>query len=297
MDRQLYTCGYAAIIGRPNAGKSTLMNRILNMKLSIVSKKPQTTRKRVLGIYNSDDTQIIFYDTPGMIRPHYELQSRLMKFVDESVQDVDVIVLIVDAAQFRADDPYRPERDYLSHLTQPKIAVINKIDLSEQSHVQTVTTTLIQSEEFTHVLPISALTGMGVEGLIDLLKTALPEHPPMYDPDQITEHPERFFVSELIRETIFHRYADEIPYSTEVLIEEFKERETGKDYIRAVIWVERSSQKGILIGAGGAALKQLGARARKEIEEFLDRPVYLELFVKVKSDWRDQSDTLNQLGY
>lgn len=292
-----FKCGYVAIIGRPNVGKSTLLNQILDIKLSIVTPKPQTTRKRVLGIHNDDDSQIIFLDTPGMIKPSYELHEKLMSYVEQSTDDADVVVLMVDPSKFRGDGSFKNELQFLERVSCPKVAVINKIDTLNSLEVLPLIDFLNKTGQFTDIFPLSAIKGVNVAELMTCLKAAMPIHEPLYDPELLSEHPERFFVSELIRESIFRQFSEEIPYSTEVLIEEFKEREGRKDYIRAVIFVERQSQKGILIGKDGESLKKVGAKARQKVEEFLDRGVFLELFVKVKDNWRDNPNVLKQLGY
>ena len=290
-----YKAGYASIIGLPNAGKSTLLNALLDIKLSIISSKPQTTRRRVLGILNKDDYQVVFIDTPGILKPRYELQKRMMQHVAESLEDADVIILIIDA-QSKNHPIYLENIDFIPK-NKPIILLLNKIDLIEKNNLLTLIELYNKQFPATAIIPISALKKDGVKSLENEILNLLPQNPPYYPPDILTDHPERFFVGELIREKILEKFYHEIPYSTEFVIEEFKERSKGKDYIYAVILVERKSQKGILIGKGGETLKQIGASARNEIEEFLGRNVFLDLRVKVNENWRRDDIKLKQLGY
>ncbi|MBA7516290.1 GTPase Era [subsurface metagenome] len=285
--------GYISIIGKPNVGKSTLLNRFLEIKLSIVSSKPQTTRKRILGILTEGDNQCYFLDTPGLIKPDYELQKLMVNQIKKAAKDADIIIWIVDP-WFKPED--FPDALLKSCKKKPLICVINKIDLVPKTKLLPVIDKL-EKINIKEIIPISALNG---DGLVTLKKTLfrhLPEGPFLYPVDDISDSPERFFVAELIRERVFEFFKKEIPYSTCVVIDEFKEREKGKDYIRALIYVERKSQKGILIGKKGEALKKVGAEARKEIENFLGREVYLELWVKVKEKWRKDKKFLKELGY
>ena len=296
MAEKTFVSGYAALIGRPNVGKSTLMNRVLDIKLSIVTPKPQTTRHRVLGIYNEEHSQIIFLDTPGLLTPRYKLHEIMVKTVWTAVEDADVILYMIDA------ENRSHEKDFalLSSLTsgnKPVLLIINKSDAIGKENLLPIIQAYQDAMNFTEIIPISALHGDGVELVIECIRSHLPEMPPYYPPDVLTEQPERFFVAEIIREKIFQKYKDEIPYSTTVSIEEFKERDENKDYIRATIYVERSSQKGILIGKKGAALKSLGRIARSDIESFLEREVYLDLHVSVKDKWRFRDGSLKDLGY
>ncbi len=293
-----FRAGYAAIIGRPNAGKSTLMNRLLNLKLSIVSKRPQTTRQRVMGILNEPGCQIIFLDTPGLIRPKYALQTAMMKITGAVIQSADVILYIADiAAEGEVEFIRSYAKETLTDLPAAKIMILNKIDLIPKPDLLPIIQEIHQWNIFKETVPVSALKGDGIERIKNVLRNYMPLNAPFYPPEQITEQPERFFVAELIREKIFERYSDEIPYATEVLIDEFSERPGRKDYIRAVILVERDSQKKILIGEKGQALKKVGASARKDIETFLDRPVFIELWVKVREDWRKDKTYLSRIGY
>jgi len=290
-----FKAGYAAIIGLPNAGKSTLLNALLDIKLSIISPKPQTTRRRILGILNKENFQVVFIDTPGILKPRYELQSRMMQNVIEALDDADIIILIIDAQS--KNHPIHSENIDLIPKNKPIILLLNKIDLVEKKNLLTLIEIYNKKFPAKAIIPISALKNEGLAAVEDEIIKYLPVNAPYYPPDILTDHPERFFAGELIREKIFEKFYQEIPYSTEVVIEDFKERSKGKDYIYAVILVERKSQKGILIGKGGETLKQIGESARREIEKFLGRKVYLDLRVKVNENWRRNDAKLRQLGY
>jgi len=279
--------GYVAIVGLPNVGKSTLLNALVNSKLSAVSPKPQTTRQRVTGIANSPEYQMLFLDTPGILKPRYPLQKVMENEIDAALEDAEVILLVVEP-----EVPHDLDRPPLSpgHKT---IVVINKTDTVAKS-ARDLAMQYYKAQGFEPVVPISALKGVGIEQLRAAILVKLPEGQPYYPQDQLTIQPEKFFVAELIRETIFTSYGEEIPYSTLIEIEEFREQEGRKDLIRAVIYVERQSQKAILIGKGGEALKRLGSRARTKIEQFLERPVYLELWVKVKESWRKDEQFIRE---
>jgi GTPase len=288
--------GYVALIGPPNAGKSTLLNHLVRSRLGIVSPKPQTTRRRTLGIVTGEGYQIVLLDTPGIIDPKYALQQALMKTVSEVMTDADLAVVLIDAETAKPGRLGIPDR--AERLDKKRIAVLNKIDLLRRKEEMIP---LLQSIEetglFAEIVPISALTGEGVDRLLAVVVSFLQEGPPFYPEDQITEQPERFFVGELIREQVFFRYQEEIPYSIEVEITEFKERPGAKDYIEAVLFVEHDSQKAIVIGRRGAAIRALGEAARVAIEQFLERPVYLDLRVKVAPKWRRDEAALRRLGY
>lgn len=292
--------GYVSIIGKPNAGKSTLMNAILGEKLSIATSKPQTTRKKVLGIHSTEEFQIIFLDTPGIMRPEYLLQNRMLEFVFQSAKDADVILFIVDiesdpngAKAFEDENVQK----VLSENETPKILLINKIDVSNQTVVEKFANEISEKGVFKKVIPISAKNSVNISSVVDSILNYLPEHPKYYPDDQLSDENERFFVSEIIREKVFELYREEIPYSTEVEIEEFAEREGRKDYIRAAVIIERESQKPIIIGDKGSTIKKLGRVSREAIEAFLQREVFLELFVKVKEKWRSNPNMLNRFGY
>lgn len=288
-----------ALIGEPNVGKSTLLNALLQQKLSIVTEKPQTTRHKILGICSSDTYQIIFLDTPGIIKPKYLLQEVMMKFASSAVADADIVLLLVDAqkAQQKKYTENNEAIEKIKAANKTTFLVVNKIDLLKKEEILPLLVDLQVLFPFTEVIPVSAITGFNVQELVSTIVRYLPEHPPYYDTDIVSDAQERFFVSEIIREKIFEQFKEEIPYSTTVDIVEFKERETGKHFISADIIVERDSQKGILIGKQGAALKKLGSTARAAIEDFLGHAVFLELHVKVKKDWRDDQRLLNKLGY
>jgi GTP-binding protein Era len=291
-----FKAGYVALIGRPNVGKSTLMNALLGQKLSIVTAKPQTTRHRVLGILSGNEYQVIFLDTPGLLIPRYKLQETMVKAARNAIEEADVLLFMIEPEEKIS----QANRSILTELTQtkkPVILTINKIDLIEKDKLLPIIENYSKSFDLASIIPISAIKADGLDKLKQLIIDNLSDGFPFYPPETITDQPERFFVAEIIREKIFQKYGEEIPYSTTVTIEEFKEREQGKDYVRAVIYVERDSQKGIIIGKQGAALKRVGQIARQDIELFLGRSVYLELFVKVKEKWRQNEGILKELGY
>ena len=292
--------GFVTIIGKPNVGKSTLMNALLGERLSIITNKPQTTRKRILGILSDEQTQIVFLDTPGILEPAYLLQEKMVDYVINSARDADVLVYLFDANEklpsFESKE-HEQLNKVLSKKRIKKIAVLNKMDTSKQEHVMEKINQLESFKLFDNIIPISALLNFNVETLMQSIKEYLPVHPKFYPDDQLTDEPEKFFVSEIIREKIFTKYQDEIPYSTEVIIEEFREQPGKKDFIRAAIIVERDSQKPIIIGKQGEAIKKVGKIAREAIEEFLQREIFLELTVKVKSKWRSNPQQLKNFGY
>ncbi|WP_372634005.1 GTPase Era [Fodinibius sp.] len=286
--------GYVAIIGKPNAGKSTLMNRLLGSKVSITTHKPQTTRHQILGIHSEDDLQIIFLDTPGVINPRYELQKAMMKTVDRARTDADIILLIVDVTDYEV-----PGRifEMLSSLKGKKIfLVINKIDKTSEQQTEVVAKNIQEKFDFDDTLLVSALNGEGLQELMDTIKANIREGPPFYPKDMLSEQPVRFFVAEMIREQLFLRYHQEIPYSSTIEIVQYDERD-DLDYISADIIVNRDSQKGILIGKGGKAIKQLGRSAREVIEDFVEKKVYLDLHVKVRDKWREDPNRVRHYGY
>jgi GTP-binding protein Era len=291
--------GYVAIVGEPNVGKSTLVNKLVGMKLSIVTNKPQTTRKNVLGIQTTEQMQMIFLDTPGVLTPHYLLQEKMVGYVKTALESADVILLLVDAGDPNLERLASTAIGDVKDLRKPIVLAINKVDaLPDRAVVLPLMKQFMGLGLFKEVIPISALDGVNVDVLMESLAKYLPEGPPFYDPDLISEQPQRFFVSELIREQVLKLYKQEIPYSVEVAVVEFKERPApAKIFINAEIIVERDTQKGIIIGKKGEALKRLGERARHNIEEFLDQPVFLELFVKVRADWRQSEQRLRGFGY
>lgn len=296
----MHKAGYVTIIGKPNAGKSTLLNAFLKQKLSITNNKPQTTRKSILGILSEEEYQIIFQDTPGIIEPRYLLQKRMMEFYRKALDDADLILFLIEPEDplINHDMKTLPLfQDIFVKLRTKIVAIINKVDLIDQNKTEFVHSALEKTGLFEKIFAISALHKFGTDELLRMVVTYLPEGPKYYPDDIISSEPEKFFVSEIIREKILELYQDEIPYSCEVVIDEFKERDKGKDLIRAAIVAEKDSQKGILIGAKGAAIKRLGESARKEIEDFLEREVFLELRVKVRQNWRSDEKFLRQFGY
>lgn len=290
-----FRAGYVALIGRPNAGKSTLMNSLLDIKLSIISARPQTTRKRVFGILNAENVQIVFIDTPGLLIPKYQLQKKMMDYVEISLKDADALVMLVDVTA--KHHPQEMDFDKINPRKLPLILALNKIDLLKKQDLLPLIDKYSSIYPFHEIIPISALQDDGLNNLKESLIKLTPFAAPYYPPDVLTDQPERFFVAELIRERIFRTFYQEIPYSTEVIIEDFQERKKGKDYISATIVVERRSQKGILIGKNGDALKKIGSVARKEIEAFLQCEVFLELKVKVQEDWRKSDEKLRRMGF
>lgn len=295
--RKRFKAGYIAVVGEPNVGKSTLMNALLQQKISIVTRKPQTTRQRVLGILSRDDAQIIFLDTPGLMTPKYLLHERMLQFADMALRDADLILVLTEVRRGTELPPAVSKHVLHKYSAKPLYLVINKVDTIDRREVLPMIDTFAKQGIFREIIPISALKNENLDDLITTIVRDLPEHEPFYPTDIVSAHPERFFVAELVREKIVERFRDEIPYSTAVMIREFKEREEGKTYIAADIIVERDSQKGIIIGKHGEALKQIGRAARKEIELFLGRPVFLELFVKVGEQWRQKEQWLKRLGY
>jgi len=291
----VFRTGYVAIVGQPNVGKSTLLNALLHFKLSIVSPKPQTTRKRILGILNRPHSQMVFFDTPGILEAHYRLQQALVRAAFQAMKEADVQLMIVEPVAPPAADLAILNR--LADTGKPIILAINKIDTIAKDHLLPIIGAYQNKPQVKEIVPIAALHEDGVAHLAEVIEKYLPEQEPFYDTEQVTDHPERFLAAEIVREKIFLRYGEEIPYSTSVQIEEFVERPGHKDYIRAIIYVERESQKGILIGKGGQALKQVGKLAREEMEQLIGRPVYLELFVAVKERWREREVELRSLGY
>ncbi len=289
-----HKAGYVNIIGNPNVGKSTLMNAFVGERLSIITSKAQTTRHRILGIVNGDDFQILFSDTPGIIKPAYELQASMMDFVKSAFEDADVLIYMVEPGETELKD-----ENFFNKITNTKVPVlllINKIDKSSQEIVDDKMSYWQEKVPNALVYPVSALENFNVQTIFDKIIELLPESPAFYPKDQLTDKPERFFVNEAIREKILIHYKKEIPYSVEIDTEEFFEEEKIIK-IRSVIMVERDSQKGIIIGHKGSALKRVGAEARKDLEKFFDKKIYLELYVKVNKDWRSNKNQLRRFGY
>jgi GTP-binding protein Era len=292
-----HRAGFVSIIGKPNVGKSTLMNVLVGEKMSIITSKAQTTRHRILGILNGTHEdipfQLVYSDTPGVIKPAYKLHDSMMTFVKGSLEDADVVLFVVEVAEKVAEHEVLP---LLNRTDSPVILVLNKIDLSDQEQVNAK---MAEWENEIHpaaIIPISALEQANIATLFDAVITRLPFHPPYFGEDELTDKPERFFASEMIREKIFLNYRQEIPYSSEVVITEFKEKD-DIIVIRAEILVERKSQKGILIGEKGEMLKKVGTQARQDLEEFFGKKVFLEQHVKVEPDWRSKENKLRQFGY
>ncbi len=291
-----YKSGFIGIIGRPNVGKSTLMNNILGQKIAIMSDKPQTTSNKIQGIYTDDEMQAIFLDTPGVHKPQHKLGEYMNKAAVSVVGDVDVIFYIIDStAKLGGGEEYIANQ--LRNAKAPVFLIVNKIDLLQPQQVLAVISEYSRLLDFAEVVPVSALTGSNVDELLATLKQYLEPGPQYYDPDQITDQPERAIMAEIIREKIFLNTREEIPHSVAVAITEYMERENGALYIGAAIYVERDSQKGIIIGKGGKMLKQIGSAARPEIESLFGNRVFLELRVKVKKDWRNSDNLLKNFGY
>lgn len=293
-------CATVAIVGRPNSGKSTLLNAIMQMHLSIVTAKPQTTRKRILGIDTTDEVQLIFLDTPGMLKPRYKLQRSMMGFVEESLDEADIICVVVDTKKAierkTVLDPLWLEA--VKKRKRPTVLVLNKMDaVGIRKEALPLMEEARLSGMFEKAIAISAKDNKYVDELLVMLRELAPEGPFAFDSDVASDQTDRFFVGEFIRESVFKQFTEEVPYATEVMISEFKENPEGKWYIGADIIVERDNQKAIIIGAKGAALKKIGETARATIEEYLGHPVYLELYVKVRSDWRNDKAQLSSMGY
>ena len=292
--RTEHRAGFVNIIGNPNVGKSTLMNALVGEKLSIVTAKAQTTRHRIMGIVNTEDYQIVYSDTPGMLKPNYRLQEDMMKFVDAAIGDADIILYVTDVVE-KADK----NGEYIQKLQRvecPVVVAINKIDISDQPKVLQLMSYWKELLPDALVIPVSAKERFNLDSVLNAVVSKLPVSPPWFDKDQFTDRNLRFFASEIIREKILENYSQEIPYSCEVAVESFKE---GRDRyeISAVIFVMRDSQKGIIIGKAGSALKKTGTEARIEMEDFFQKKVFLQLFVKVDSDWRENRRELRKFGY
>ncbi len=290
----MHKAGFVNIVGKPNAGKSTLLNQLMGEKLAIVTQKAQTTRHRIFGIYNEDDFQIVFSDTPGVLDPKYELQEKMMDFVKESLQDADIFLFIVDILDKSQPSEFLLEK--LNKIPIPVLLLINKIDKSNQKEMEECVEYWHKLIPKAEILPISALNAYNTEYILPKLKSLLPENPPYYDKEQFTDKSERFFVNEAVREKILLNYDKEIPYSVEVVTELFKEKE-GIIFIDSIIYVERDTQKGILIGHKGDAIKKVGTEARLDLEKFFGKKIHLNLFVKVKKDWRKNERDLKNFGY
>ena len=290
----MHKAGFVNIVGNPNVGKSTLMNQLVGEKLSIATFKAQTTRHRIMGIVNTDDAQIVFSDTPGVLKPNYKMQEMMLQFSESALADADILLYVTDVVE-------NPEKnmdflDKVSKMTIPVILLINKIDESDQKKLGNLVETWHKLLPNAEILPLSAKNKFGIDILMKRILELLPESPAFFDKDQLTDKPAKFFVSEIIREKILRYYDKEIPYSVEVVIERFKE-DDRQIHINAIIYVERSSQKGIIIGHQGMAWKKVSTEARKSLERFFDKKIFLETYVKVDKDWRNSQKELNNFGY
>lgn len=290
----MHKAGFVNIVGNPNVGKSTLMNQLVGERISIATFKAQTTRHRIMGIVNTDDMQIVFSDTPGVLKPNYKMQEMMLAFSESALADADVLLYVTDVVE-------NPEKnmdflDKVKKMTIPVLLLINKIDESDQAKLGDIVEKWHELLPNAEILPISAKNKFGTDMLLKRIKDLLPESPAFFDKDQLTDKPARFFVSEIIREKILLYYSKEIPYSVEVRVERFKE-EDDRIRINAVIYVERDSQKGIIIGHQGVALKKVNMESRKSLEKFFNKKIYLETFVKVDKDWRSSQKELDAFGY
>ena len=290
----MHKAGFVNIVGNPNVGKSTLMNQLVGERISIATFKAQTTRHRIMGIVNTDDMQIVFSDTPGVLKPNYKMQEMMLAFSESALADADVLLYVTDVVE-------NPEKnmdflDKVKKMTIPVLLLINKIDESDQAKLGDIVEKWHELLPNAEILPISAKNKFGTDMLLKRIKELLPESPAFFDKDQLTDKPARFFVSEIIREKILLYYSKEIPYSVEVRVERFKEEE-DRIRINAVIYVERDSQKGIIIGHQGVALKKVNMESRKSLEKFFNKKIYFETFVKVDKDWRSSQKELDAFGY
>jgi GTP-binding protein Era len=293
MENNPHKAGFVSIVGKPNVGKSTLMNALVGEKISIITSKAQTTRHRIMGIVNGEDFQIVYSDTPGIIEPKYELQKSMMRFVRFSLEDADVVLFVTDIFEkYDEDDVIKR----LHKTDAPIFMLINKIDLAKPEQIEEKIQYWKDKINAKKIITVSALNKINLDEVFQTIMDHLPEHPAYYDKEELTDKPERFFAAEIIREKIFQNYDKEIPYSTEVVITDFKEKETIIE-IRAQIYVERDSQKGIIIGKKGEMLKKIGMAARKDMEDFFQKKVFLEQHVKVEPDWRNKDRTLKNFGY
>ncbi len=297
MEAKKHRSGFCALVGRPNVGKSTLMNSLIGQKIAIVSDKPQTTRNKIMCVLNTDDAQIVFLDTPGIHKPQHKLGRYMVHAAEGALKDVDVILFVVDATQKRgAGEEYILR--LLREVKTPVLLAVNKIDkLAKKEELLAILEDYAKALDFAALLPLSALKDKNFSPLVDEIVRHLPEGPAYFPEDVLTDQPERTIAAESVREQVLRHTRDEVPHAVAVEIEEFKEREKGGVYIRATVLVERDSQKGIIIGAKGARLKEIGQGARLGLEKLLACPVYLDLWVKVRADWRDQEHFLRRLGY
>jgi GTP-binding protein Era len=293
MEQKDFKSGFVSIVGKPNVGKSSLMNRLVGENVSIITSKAQTTRHRIMGILNGEDYQIVYSDTPGILEPKYSLHEAMMSYVKVSLEDADVVLLVVEL-----HDKYEEHLfERFKKIDKPLVLLINKVDLAKGSQVEDKIQYWKQSiENIRQIIPVSAKTGLNVDKILEVVKTYLPNHPPFFPQDDFTDRTERFFASEILREKILLNYEEEVPYSCAVEINSFKDE---KDIIRisAEIYVERDTQKGILIGKAGSSLKKVGTEARKDMEAFFGKKIFLETHVKVAGNWRKEKNRLRQFGY
>ncbi len=290
----MHKAGFVNIVGNPNVGKSTLMNLLMGERISIATFKAQTTRHRIMGIINSDDAQIVFSDTPGVLKPNYKLQEEMLAFSVSALQDADVLLYVTDVVE--TPDKNSDFLEKVKKMNVPVLVLINKIDISNQKDLEKLVQLWHKSLPKAEIFPISAKVKFNVDNVLSRIKELLPDSPPYFDKDQWTDKPARFFVTEIIREKILLYYDKEIPYAVEVVVEQFKE-DDKHIHINAVIYVERDSQKGIIIGHRGIALKKVSSEARKTLEKFFGKSIYLEIFVKVDKDWRSNTKRLEAYGY
>lgn len=290
----MHKAGFVNIVGNPNVGKSTLMNLLMGERISIATFKAQTTRHRIMGIINSDDAQIVFSDTPGVLKPNYKLQEEMLAFSVSALQDADVLLYVTDVVE--TPDKNNSFLEKVKKMDVPVLVLINKIDLSNQKDLEKLVSQWHESLPKAEIFPISAKVKFNVDNVLTRIKELLPESPPYFGKDQWTDKPARFFVTEIIREKILLYYDKEIPYAVEVVVEQFKE-DDKRIHINAVIYVERDSQKGIIIGHRGIALKKVSTEARKTLEKFFGKTIFLEIFVKVDKDWRSNTKRLEAYGY
>ena len=295
-DNQAFKSGFISIIGRPNVGKSTLLNRIVGQKVAIMSDTPQTTRNKIQGVVTTDQAQMVFIDTPGIHKPKHRLNDFMLQSAYSTFNEVDIVLFMVNAEEKRgAGDNFIMER--LKNIRTPKFLIINKIDKINPESLLEIITDYTSVQECDEVIPISATNGNNIESMLETIQNYLPEGPQYYPADQVTDHPEYFIVSEFIREKVLQLTRDEIPHSVAVVVESMQRNENNKIHVHATIVVDRASQKGMIIGKGGKMLKEIGTRARRDIEVMLGDKIFLELWVKVQRDWRDKQTHLQEYGY
>ena len=290
----MHRSGFVNIVGNPNVGKSTLMNLLVGERISIITSKAQTTRHRIMGIVNTDDMQIVYSDTPGVLRPNYKLQENMLHFSESALGDADVLIYVTDVVEKTDKNDFFLQK--IQGLDSSVILVINKIDLSDQKNLETLVAKWAEILPQAEIIPISATNKFNIDYLQKRIREQIPESPPFFEKDALTDRPARFFVTEIIREKILLYYQKEIPYSTEVIVEQFLE-EKDLIKIKSLIIVERDSQKGIIIGDQGKAIKKVGSMARRDLERFFEKKIFLEIFVKVEKDWRNRDNILRNFGY